>query len=74
MVKRKEIYFHKITGDICHVSKSKAKKLGAAWQKLEFGKDENGTPRMRFQFDGATVDVIENGQREVITDGNGSTK
>lgn len=58
-------------------TKSQAKKLGNDWERIQFTKNQEGERVMRFKFtapDGtiATVDVQENGEKEVTVDGNGN--
>lgn len=71
MAKKTQIYMHKPTGNIMTATKSQAKKLGDEWLPIEFTKNEQGEPVMRFKFDQFTVDVSPTGEREVTpTDGN----
>lgn len=65
MAKKRILYFNQTTGDVVYVSKQHAKKLPEDWKQIEFGKNEQGEPRMRFKFNGATVDVLENKVEEV---------
>lgn len=65
MPKKLYLYFHQITGDICRVTKQRAKNLSSDWKLLSFVKNAKGEDVMRFNFDGATVDVQENIAPEV---------
>lgn len=74
MTKRKQLYFHKTTGDIVSASKSTAKKLSADYEPIQFVKNQEGVPVMRFRFNGATVDVSENIEKGADQDGNGDSE
>lgn len=74
MKTRKNIYFHKVTGEIVKATKKQAKNLPEEYEKIEFVKNDAGVPVMRFKFNGATVDVSENNESEVAQDGNGHTE
>ena len=58
-MKKKFLYFNTKTGDIKKVTEGQAKFL-PGYRKIEFTKYENGESVMRFKFDGATVDGLEN--------------
>lgn len=80
MTKRKpDLYFHQPTGNITYATKAQAKKLDADWHKVQFVKNEKGEDVMRFTFIDergatATVDVKDNGKKEVVQDGNRDTE
>lgn len=74
MKTRKNIYFHKTTGNIVKATKKQAKNLPSDYEKIEFVKNDAGVPVMRFRFNGATVDVSENKESEVAQDGNGNAE
>lgn len=66
---------HKTTGDIKFVSKSDGKKLDEDWARLKFTTNAEGKKVMRVNFGAFTMDVLENGTREVIeTDGDQRTE
>lgn len=74
MPKTKPIYMHKETGNIKFVnSHREGAQLGSEWSQIEFTKNEKGEEIMRFRFDEFTVDIQPNGEREVVSHGNGST-
>lgn len=73
MTKRLYVYFHKPTGNVLRLTKSKGNKLNDEWAQVQFVKNAEGVQVMRFQFDGATVDVSESGEREVVSSGNTNT-
>lgn len=80
MTKRKpDLYFNQKTGNITYANKAQAKKLDADWHKVKFVKNEKNEDVMRFSFTDprgatATVDVKENGEREVAQDVNRDTE
>lgn len=65
MKKKPNLYFNNLTGDIVNVPKAKAKFLPYYIKKIEFMKNRLGVDIMRFNFDGAIVDVSEHGSPEV---------
>lgn len=73
MATKKLAYVNRFTGDIQIVTRGSAKKLSEDYSRVEFVKNEDGKPVMRFELEGATVDVSENEQAEAL-DGNGNTK
>lgn len=74
MAKREYLYFNQIDGNVIKATKSQAKRLPDDYKQLEFLKNEKGEPVMRFKFNGATVDVLENNDQEVQSDGNRDTE
>jgi hypothetical protein len=60
MPKKLYLYFNQATGDIVRVTKQEAKNLPADFKPITFVKNDKGEDVMRFNFDGATVDVQEN--------------
>lgn len=74
MSKRKpDLYFHQPTGNIMHATKKQAKRLPADWHLIQFIENEQGERVMRFTFIDArgvraTVDVKDNGVKEITTD------
>ena len=60
MPKKIYIYCHKDTGNIKTVTKQQAKLLPPEYKRVQFVKNDKGEDVMRFQMEGATVDVIEN--------------
>lgn len=60
MPKKIYIYCHKDTGNIKTVTKQQAKLLPPEYRRVEFVKNNEGKDVMRFQMEGATVDVFEN--------------
>jgi hypothetical protein len=75
MTRRKPtLYVHETTGDIVTATKSQAKYLPDEYKKVEFTKNDEGTPVMRLRLKNATVDVSDNGSREVVSDGDGSAE
>lgn len=80
MIKRKTtLYFHQPTGNITYATKKQAKFLGPDWHKLLFVKNEKGEQVMRFSFTDArgctaTVDVKDNGVKEVTQNGDGKSE
>lgn len=69
-------YINRFTGDVKIVSKQSAKKLNEDYSKVQFTENEHGKRVMRFQLEGATVDVLENDKPVVLeaNDGNRDTK
>lgn len=60
MPKKLHLYFNQVTGNIKTVTKQQAKLLPPDYKPVHFVKNEKGEDVMRFNFDGATVDVQEN--------------
>lgn len=72
---KQRLYVHQDTGDVVSVAnKAQARQLPEAYKKIEFVKNQEGKPVMRLRLRNATVDVSENGEREVVLDGNRSTE
>lgn len=65
MPKKLLVFFHTTTGNIKTVTKQQAKLLPPEWKQVWFVKNDRGEDVMRFNFDGATVDVQENVVPEV---------
>ncbi len=65
MPAKKLAYINKFTGDIRVVTKQSAKKLTEDYTEAEFTKNKEGEDVMRLHMHGATVDISENGEREV---------
>lgn len=65
MKKKPTLYFDTQSGDIVSVPKKLVKNLPPNIKKIEFVKNEKGVDVMRFNFDGAVVDVSENDPVEV---------
>ncbi len=63
------IYVNQFTGDIKHLRKSEAKKLSEDWSKAELITNAAGERGMRIKLNGATVDILENKQVKVASDG-----
>jgi hypothetical protein len=55
-----KLYFNKKTGNIRTMDALEAVMAGKDWQQLKFVRNDKGERVMRFEFDGATVDVSEN--------------
>lgn len=73
MSRKTRLYVHETTGDVVSVAnKSQERRLPSEYKKVEFTKNDEGTPVMRLRLKNATVDVLDNGEREVVVDGNGS--
>lgn len=62
-MKKQSLYFHTETGDVKNVTEDEAKLL-VGYRKIEFTKNDQGERVMRFQFNGATVDVSENKKKK----------
>ena len=56
---KKFLYFHTKTGDLKQLTKKEGE-LFPEYRQIEFVKNDKGERVMRFQFNGATVDVSEN--------------
>lgn len=70
-----QIYVNRFTGDMKNLRKSEAKKLSEDWSKAEAVNDADGKRiGMRIQLNGATVDILENGEREVVPNVNTDSK
>lgn len=54
-----DLYVHKSTGAVMQATKKQSKQLGDGWDKIKFVTNEKGERVMRFNVDGATVDVQE---------------
>ena len=69
---KQNLYVHAATGDIMQATAKQAKGLDKAWSKIQFIKNEAGKAIMRFNLNGATVDVEANEDdiREKVTDVN----
>lgn len=67
------IYIHEDTGEVVTATKSQSKYLPDQFKRAEFTKNDEGTPVLRIRLKNATVDISENGEREVLVDGNGNT-
>lgn len=73
MPAKKIPYVNRFNGDIKIVTKQSAKRLSEDYSPAEFVKNKEGVDVMRIQLANATVDISENGEREVI-DGDTSTE
>jgi hypothetical protein len=75
MAKKQIIYMHKVSGDIkiCRTD-LEGQLLGDDWTKILFIKNQDGVNVMRVKFGTFTMDILPNGTREVIDDGNGTAK
>jgi hypothetical protein len=75
MSKKQIVFMHKTSGEIkiCRTV-LEGQLLGDEWTQIQFTKNDKGERVMRFKFDKFTVDILPNGTREVVSDGNGSTK
>lgn len=75
MAKKQIIFMHKETGDIkiCR-TKLEGQMLGKDWTQIQFTKNQKGENVMRVNFGNFTMDILPNGVREVIDDGNGTAK
>lgn len=60
MPKKIYVYCHKDSGNIKTVTKQQAKLLPPEYRQVQFIKNDKGEDVMRFQMEGATVDVQEN--------------
>lgn len=74
------VFMHQPTGNIkiCRTV-LEGQLLGKEWSQIQFTKNQAGERVMRFTVDDehgnrATIDVLPNGEREVVDDGNGQTK
>lgn len=74
MPAKKIPYLNKFTGEVLVVTKQKGKQLNEDWQKIEFTQNEDGKRVMRLHLHGATVDVSENEEKEVVKDGIATTE
>lgn len=76
MVKKLTPYINRFTGDVKIVNKSGAKKLGEEYGEVKFIKNEQGEPIMRFELEGATVDISESEAQVELegTNGDGNTE
>lgn len=59
MTKKLIPYINRFTGNVKIVSKQSAKKLSEDYSQVMFIKNKDGKPVMRFELEGATVDVLE---------------
>jgi len=73
MAKRLIPYVNRFNGDVKVVTKSGAKKLSEDYTPVKFVQNQEGEAVMRFELEGATVDISEN-KTEAVEDGNRSTK
>ena len=64
-----QLYVNQFSGDIKYLRKSEAKKLSEDWSKAELITNEAGERGMRIKLDGATVDILENKDVKVASDG-----
>lgn len=64
---------HQPTGNIMRLTKKQAQQLNNEWSEVQFVENEKGERVMRFTFeqDGvtATVDVMPNGEKKVVVNG-----
>jgi hypothetical protein len=75
MSKKPRLYVHQDTGDVVSVAnKAQARQLPEPYKRVEFIKNDEGKNVMRLRLRSATVDVSENGEREVVLDGNRTTE
>lgn len=74
MAARKIPYVNKFNGNVLVVTKQEAKKLNEDWERVEFTTNDQGKRVMRIHLNGATVDVSENEDKEVVLDGIGNTE
>jgi hypothetical protein len=76
MAKKLIPYINRFNGDVKIVSKQSAKKLSEDYSKVQFTENEQGKRVMRFELEGATVDVLENEQPAELeaSDGNRDTE
>lgn len=63
MVRKQRLFFNTKTGSIVSALKHQVKRLPEDYQEIEFTKNESGTAVMRFRFNGATVDVLDNTEK-----------
>lgn len=63
MTKKKIAFVNRFTGEVKITSKQGAKKLSEDYSEVKFVKNEDNKPVMRFELEGATVDVSENEER-----------
>lgn len=68
------VYVNRFTGDIKYLNKTEARKLSEDWSRTEQIVSKDGERGMRLKFQGATVDILENGTKEVTPDGNRDPK
>lgn len=72
---KKRIFMHETTGSIKFVDKKDVSKLSGEWKRVQFVNNDKGEPVMRVNFGQFTMDVSENGTREVVEEhGDGSTE
>ena len=74
MATKKIPYVQRFTGEVKIVTRAGAKKLNEDWSEVKFLNNEHGKPVMRLELNGATVDVSENNEQEVVSDGNGNAE
>lgn len=53
------LYVHSGSGSVMEATPEKAASLGEAWKPLRVVKNEKGEQVMRFELDGATIDISE---------------
>lgn len=68
------IYVNRFTGDMKYLKKSEARKLSEDWSRTEQIVNKDGERGMRIQLEGATMDILENGTKEVTPNGNRDSK
>lgn len=73
--KQQIVFMHKESGNIkiCRTV-LEGQLLGDEWTQIQFTKNQAGERVMRFRFDQFTIDILPNGEREVVDDGNGKTE
>lgn len=68
------VYVNRFNGDVKYLNKSEARKLSEDWSRTEQIVSKDGERGMRVKLENATVDILENGKQEVVTDGNADSK
>lgn len=66
-------YVHELSGDVVMTTPGRAVFL-PGYKPVLFLKDKTGKPFMRMPFKHATVDIFENGEQKVVSDGNRNPK
>lgn len=75
MTKKKVAFVNRFTGEVKITSKQGGKKLTEDFSEVKFVKNQDNKPVMRFELEGATVDILENDEpAEVAPDGIRSTE
>lgn len=64
MAKKKIVYVNRFTGDVQIVTKQSAKQLSEDYSEVRFIKNQEGKSVMRFELEGATVDVSEKNEAQ----------